>query len=139
MKYSVAGIFVIYVLIVGVEVWLHWCAGSPNGPFSQWIRDLYLYSDPQNRKQYVAGLVNLVIPAVILGGSIGTLSKGWTPRDLALGVLSLSAGIIGLFPLYSMLVIAPVGTNLFTAYLSTVTLCGVFAYGAHTWFQNRTP
>ena len=139
MKYSVAGIFVIYVLLAGVEVLLHWCAGSPNGPFSQWIRDSYLYSDPQNHKQYVAGLVDFVFPAVVLGVSIGTFSKTWNIRDLTLGVLLLSAAIVGLSPLYSELVTAPVSANLFTAYLKSVVFCGVLAYGQRKMLQRRMP
>ena len=136
MRYRVIKTLVIYLLFATLEVWLHRCIGSGTGDFAQWARSLYLYRDPQNHKQYIAGLVDLMVPAIILGISFGTISKDWTPGNVTWGVLLLSAGIVGLFPIYSKLVVEPVATNLFTAFLKAVTMCGGIAYGSRVWLQS---
>ena len=103
MPLGCLGIALIYFTVAGAEVTLHWYMGQNSAPACS-LRERYLSRDPHNGKRYVAGVVDFVIPSIILGVAAGIIGRGWTSGGLACCVLLLSIGVIGLWPVYDLLV-----------------------------------
>jgi hypothetical protein len=143
MRMAMLGIMITALSVAAVEVAVHWYACTAGTPLAHRLASAYFYRDADNHKAYVAGVVNLVVPAIGLGVALGAFGAAWPPRRLAVGVVILSLGLIALFPLYagffengSVRWWSPTGEEPATtgdyvvALLKAMALCGVFAYGA---------
>lgn len=132
-----------YLAVAALEVALHWYAGAGHGPAAMRVHAAYFYRDPVNHKPYVAGIADLVIPAILCGAALGTFGAMLPPRVVVIGVIVLSLGIVGLFPLYASCFRSDglrwwsaAGANggttveLFKAFIKALALCGVSTYGA---------
>jgi len=79
------------VLIAGllsigaVEVAIHWYASARTDRPAVVLRDLYLYTDRDNGKPYVAGMIDIVMPAILYGLLVGIVTARWSPRALLSG------------------------------------------------------
>lgn len=104
MRLGYLGIALVYLALSGAEVTLHWYVGAYDFEPAHRLQEKYLYQDPDNGKRYIAGLVDFVIPTVILGLAAGIIGSRWTPGGLAFCVLLLSLGVVVLWPVYEALV-----------------------------------
>lgn len=153
MRLGYLGIALIYLTCAGAELTLHWCMGRESAGARQ-LREKYLYRDPDNGKQYVAGLVRCFVPALIVGIAAGIIAHRSTPNQLTWCVLVLSLGLLVLLPFYDVLLspyaldpvagrprtIADVVFGYITGYVTMAALCGVLAYGARVlteYFRHR--
>ena len=146
---AIFGIILTVLLVMAAEVTFHWYAGTAGTPLANRLAHAYLYRDPNNHKAYVAGLVDLVAPAIVLGVALGFFGAAWPPRYLAVVAVVLALSLVALFPLYSRLfqnggeyLWSPVnGTpatngDYVVTFMKALALCGVFTYGARLLTQH---
>jgi hypothetical protein len=104
MRFRYLGIALVF-LVVGIgEVALHWYLGGHNSDRALRLRKMYLHRDADNGKRYVEGLVDFVVPTIVLGIAAGIIGSRLPPGGLTLCVVLLSLGVICLLPLYDALV-----------------------------------
>ena len=102
MRPGYLAIALTYVTLAAGEVTLHWYMAQESVPARR-ARETYLHRDPQNGKQYVAGLVDGVLPALILGTAVGSIGSRWTPREFLCCLGLVSVGAVALLPVYASL------------------------------------
>ncbi len=147
MKLSVLGIVLTCLAVMTIEVTLHWYAGTSVTPVARHLKDAYLHRDPDNGKAYIAGVVDLIVPAIIVGAALGASSATWPPRLLMFSAIILALGIVALLPMYGGFVstggtrswsrteASPTARDFVVAYFKALALCGVFAYGVRQFAQ----
>jgi hypothetical protein len=136
-------IVTVYLVVAIVEIALHSYAGMGRTAAARQLYNFYLSRDRDNNKAYVAGVVDLIIPAITLGIAAGVLCATWEPRRLVIMVFLLCLGIVALFPIYGICysngglrslaaanASAVTSDDLFKVFAKALALCGVFAYGA---------
>lgn len=140
---STTAIVLAIFIVLSAEAIAHWYAGRAATPSADSMAAAYLYRDPDNHKAFVAGLVDLVAPAVILGVAIGWFGVGWSPRRLTATVAVVSLALVAMIPAYSRCFEnrgahwwSPTDSVPLTpgdyvpAYMKAAALCGVSTYGA---------
>jgi hypothetical protein len=140
------------LLVVAVELSIHWYADTHTNRAAKIIQNIYLYRDPDNKKPYGAGLIDLVIPSLILGVILGISMARSSPRYVMPCVVIGAVILSGLLVMYKafadgstidgLLDIASFeASSLFSAFVKIVSLTGVFCYGARIsfgyFFQRR--
>ncbi len=146
MRMSVIGIVAVYLVVACAEVTLHWYLGTRNSPRACFLRDVYLYRDPDGGKDYYPGLVGVILPAVVLGIATGSIGSRWSCGGVIWCVLALSAAFVATFPLcFSWFSKGQIAfwpetnveriTTMFWAFLKVCSFCAVSAYGARNVAQ----
>ena len=104
MRFRYLGIALVF-LVVGIgEVALHWYLGGNNSDLALRLRKMYLHRDADNGKRYVEGLVDFVVPTIVLGIAAGIIGSRFSSASLVVCVVLLSLGVMCLWPVYDALV-----------------------------------
>ena len=90
----------VYVAVAGVEVFVHWYAGTQNTRAADSVKEWYLYRSEGNDKPIHAGLLDHIFPAVILGLAVGGVTARRPLREMVVCAFLLPLGMVALFPLY---------------------------------------
>jgi hypothetical protein len=88
------------LIVSAFELLVHWYM-SKSYPFSSDLLHWYIYRDPVSNKG-VAGNLDSLLPAVVLGVLIGWVGWRWSVDTLALFAVSVGAGIVALEPAYAI-------------------------------------
>jgi len=148
MRFGILGIVFTCLALVAIEVALHWYAGTSGSTAARQLKDAYLHKDPDNGKAYIAGMIDLVVPAIIVGAALGAWGATWPPRRLMFGAILVALGVVALFPMYARFFptggarwwlrteMSPTTGDFVVAYLKALALCGVFVYGARILVQH---
>ena len=141
-------IMLVYIAIAAVELVLHWFIGTRGA--ANHVRIAYLHKDAGNGKPYISGLLDYLLPSIILGIVLGIQGGNWHLLQLLFIALILSVGIVALFPLYGRFFAdggahwwlrtngSPEMGDFVRAYYGAVVICGGIAFGIRT-AQSASP
>ena len=140
MKSAIFGVVIAYLIMGATEAYLHWYAGTHNTPTAHSWKEWYSAKDPQNGKEYHSSVVDLILPAILLGLAGGFVTARQPKGVLVWCVFLLCLGVVALMPFYA--VVTPTrdsdewwrfasngvrSVSLIPGYFKAVLLCLFFA------------
>lgn len=99
-RLTILSLFVLYVIVAGVSVFLHWYAAT----HAHALKDWYLERYPRRHELIHAAIADLFLPAIVLGFGAGWLTAVKSQLELALHCLWLALGVVALFDFYAVLI-----------------------------------
>lgn len=101
VRIELLGIFGAFAGLAALEIALHWYMGTRQGWLPQFLSNLYFYQE-MNGKQPYLGILDVLMPDVVLASLAGYLCRPWGNGRLVWYTAYLSAGSVALRPVYLM-------------------------------------
>ena len=100
---SIVKVALAYVIVAAIEIPLHSYLAGAHGATADYFRGVFFAR--QGDKVVVGGLIDTILPGIILGVTLGTQAwrMKWRRRYVLLPAAILTVGIIVLIPFYSAL------------------------------------
>lgn len=99
MRWHIFTIAMLYIVVATAELTFHWYAGTRDTAMAHSLRQWYLRLD--NGGDHNAGLVNLMLPSMLLGVALGSIGARWNPGELLCYAPLLALGVVVLYPAYA--------------------------------------
>lgn len=101
VRIELMGIFGAFAGLAVLEIALHWYMGTRQGWLPQFLSNLYFYQETNGKQPYL-GILDLLLPDLVLASLAGYLCRPWGNERLIRYTAYLSAGIVALGPVYLM-------------------------------------
>ena len=100
MRLAILGVVIAYILVGAIGVALHWYAGTRITPIAHFLKDWYLYRNPQNNKLTHITAADVTFPAIILGLAVGSITARRSKMELLWYISTFPLGVALLHPAY---------------------------------------